>query len=206
MRAFTQFVFFFSSRSRHTRLVSDWSSDVCSSDLRRLHVPEPPDDPIEAVAEALHLEPIGRFHERRLRARDRQEEHLLVQDVRVLEVVEEERGDAAGVRGEEHRSSLRARRLLRFESARNVSSGIITDARCAPRRRRPAIHVVKRTKTPRPMQNGTHPPSMNLRKFAVRKARSTARKNAQSGTALASDHPQPFVNTTKYAIVVTVIV
>src|SRR5438093_11204841 len=31
---------FFSSRGRHTRLVSDWSSDVCSSDLvtRRLDV------------------------------------------------------------------------------------------------------------------------------------------------------------------------
>src|SRR5258706_10794471 len=29
------FFFFFSSRRRHTRLVSDWSSDVCSSDLRR---------------------------------------------------------------------------------------------------------------------------------------------------------------------------
>src|SRR5262249_59978785 len=27
--------FFFSSRRRHTRLVSDWSSDVCSSDLCR---------------------------------------------------------------------------------------------------------------------------------------------------------------------------
>src|SRR5262249_58126895 len=27
--------FFFSSRRRHTRLVSDWSSDVCSSDLHR---------------------------------------------------------------------------------------------------------------------------------------------------------------------------
>src|SRR5258706_3118961 len=27
-------VVFFSSRRRHTRLVSDWSSDVCSSDLR----------------------------------------------------------------------------------------------------------------------------------------------------------------------------
>src|SRR5438093_7172264 len=27
------FCFFFSSRRRHTRLVSDWSSDVCSSDL-----------------------------------------------------------------------------------------------------------------------------------------------------------------------------
>src|SRR5262249_58606567 len=29
-------VFFFSSRRRHTRLVSDWSSDVCSSDLAAL--------------------------------------------------------------------------------------------------------------------------------------------------------------------------
>src|SRR5258706_4626241 len=28
--------FFFSSRRRHTRLVSDWSSDVCSSDLFQL--------------------------------------------------------------------------------------------------------------------------------------------------------------------------
>src|SRR5438045_6112890 len=27
--------FFFSSRRRHTRCLSDWSSDVCSSDLRR---------------------------------------------------------------------------------------------------------------------------------------------------------------------------
>src|SRR5437016_11932651 len=30
---FILFFFFFSSRRRHTRLVSDWSSDVCSSDL-----------------------------------------------------------------------------------------------------------------------------------------------------------------------------
>src|SRR5256884_2460766 len=29
------FVFFFSSRRRHTRCSRDWSSDVCSSDLRR---------------------------------------------------------------------------------------------------------------------------------------------------------------------------
>jgi len=28
--------FFLSSRRRHTRLVSDWSSDVCSSDLNSL--------------------------------------------------------------------------------------------------------------------------------------------------------------------------
>ena len=31
-------VFFFSSRRRHTRLVRDWSSDVCSSDLRNIAV------------------------------------------------------------------------------------------------------------------------------------------------------------------------
>src|SRR5258706_5234958 len=39
--------FFFSSRRRHTRLVSDWSSDVCSSDLamqaKLLRVLQPPD-------------------------------------------------------------------------------------------------------------------------------------------------------------------
>src|SRR5262245_37013001 len=29
------FSFFFSSRRRHTRCLSDWSSDVCSSDLRK---------------------------------------------------------------------------------------------------------------------------------------------------------------------------
>src|SRR5438093_12171313 len=33
----TVWVFFFSSRRRHTRLVSDWSSDVCSSDLVAKH-------------------------------------------------------------------------------------------------------------------------------------------------------------------------
>src|SRR5207237_3008838 len=30
-------VFFFSSSRRHTRFKCDWSSDVCSSDLARLH-------------------------------------------------------------------------------------------------------------------------------------------------------------------------
>src|SRR2546429_3574137 len=31
----TSFFFFFSSRRRHTRCSRDWSSDVCSSDLRQ---------------------------------------------------------------------------------------------------------------------------------------------------------------------------
>src|SRR5207253_3954355 len=33
-------LFFFSSRRRHTRWPRDWSSDVCSSDLDRLHAEE----------------------------------------------------------------------------------------------------------------------------------------------------------------------
>src|SRR5205814_5918951 len=33
---FFYFFFFFSSRRRHTRCLSDWSSDVCSSDLLEL--------------------------------------------------------------------------------------------------------------------------------------------------------------------------
>src|SRR5438045_9632532 len=32
---FAIYFFFFSSRRRHTRCLSDWSSDVCSSDLPR---------------------------------------------------------------------------------------------------------------------------------------------------------------------------
>src|SRR5438093_4714568 len=35
-------LFFFSSRRRHTRLVSDWSSDVCSSDLGATYMCEIP--------------------------------------------------------------------------------------------------------------------------------------------------------------------
>src|SRR5262245_62595658 len=33
LRVMTYLLFFFSSRRRHTRCLSDWSSDVCSSDL-----------------------------------------------------------------------------------------------------------------------------------------------------------------------------
>src|SRR5215218_1397942 len=36
------FLFFFSSRRRHTRSLCDWSSDVCSSDLRRRTEPTGP--------------------------------------------------------------------------------------------------------------------------------------------------------------------
>src|SRR5205814_2785227 len=35
------FCFFFSSRRRHTRCLSDWSSDVCSSDIRKVGSPLP---------------------------------------------------------------------------------------------------------------------------------------------------------------------
>src|ERR1035441_2658176 len=40
----TYFFFFFSSRRRHTRCLSDWSSDVCSSDLLLTHYSGLPPD------------------------------------------------------------------------------------------------------------------------------------------------------------------
>src|SRR5205809_6014139 len=45
------FLFFFSSRRRHTRCSRDWSSDVCSSDLGavvELHVRDASDEQIRA--------------------------------------------------------------------------------------------------------------------------------------------------------------
>src|ERR1035441_6932478 len=53
-------VFFFSSRRRHTRCLSDWSSDVCSSDLPGMHRSEPGHEP-------LGLARSSRFHPRRSR-------------------------------------------------------------------------------------------------------------------------------------------
>src|SRR5205814_3731846 len=55
--------FFFSSRRRHTRCLSDWSSDVCSSDLSVGR--EKREHPIggEMSAETLHVVP--RHRERR---------------------------------------------------------------------------------------------------------------------------------------------
>src|SRR5438046_7659406 len=46
-------LFFFSSRRRHTRLVSDWSSDVCSSDLEHADAqPETQAEAVDALIEA----------------------------------------------------------------------------------------------------------------------------------------------------------
>src|SRR5690606_40718251 len=39
------FIFFFSSRRRHTRFSRDWSSDVCSSDLAGARSPLPQSPP-----------------------------------------------------------------------------------------------------------------------------------------------------------------
>src|SRR5258706_7604685 len=48
--------FFFSSRRRHTRLVSDWSSDVCSSDLAERSARKPRAAVERSVPETLPVE------------------------------------------------------------------------------------------------------------------------------------------------------
>src|SRR5437879_10786474 len=47
--------FFFSSRRRHTRYIGDWSSDVCSSDLRELVL-------VGAVVERVRFPPHAAEH------------------------------------------------------------------------------------------------------------------------------------------------
>src|SRR5437867_6221358 len=69
------YVFFFSSRRRHTRSYGDWSSDVCSSDLvdrragRRRHL-----DHLAGGARELEVVGVGRRGDRR-RDAPRSEEH-----------------------------------------------------------------------------------------------------------------------------------
>src|SRR5690625_5613848 len=48
------FLFFFSSRRRHTRWPRDWSSDVCSSDLAALVNKDQVAVTVEAVQAGLH--------------------------------------------------------------------------------------------------------------------------------------------------------
>src|SRR5690349_23691936 len=49
------FLFFFSSRRRHTRSLRDWSSDVCSSDLLKSTLPSLP----ISTAEGRPFEPLS---------------------------------------------------------------------------------------------------------------------------------------------------
>src|SRR3989442_9390350 len=52
------FFFFFSSRRRHTRCGRDWSSDVCSSDLKAASPPPPSPSPVaEKLIEEVVPEP-----------------------------------------------------------------------------------------------------------------------------------------------------
>src|SRR5438093_6349862 len=51
---FILFFFFFSSRRRHTRLVSDWSSDVCSSDLNGFYGSDGRDETVVDAPFAWH--------------------------------------------------------------------------------------------------------------------------------------------------------
>src|SRR5207253_8138416 len=59
-------LFFFSSRRRHTRWPRDWSSDVCSSDLRGTAVLTGQADYSPNVSLETHQEGLKRSEERRV--------------------------------------------------------------------------------------------------------------------------------------------
>src|SRR5438046_7123317 len=105
--------FFFSSRRRHTRLVSDWSSDVCSSDLDlgEARKPRPHDEPLP-VAGKLTRELLEEPRPDRARADER---HVAPEHVPELR------------RSEEHTSELQSLtnlvcRLLLEKKHRNPNS------------------------------------------------------------------------------------
>src|SRR2546422_6915428 len=94
------FVFFFSSRRRHTRCSRDWSSDVCSSDLPR---------PAMRLLHAGHGDERARFREKPSRP---------------------DRGGSARQRSEEHTSELQSRlhlvcRLLLEKKKTRTSSDLV---------------------------------------------------------------------------------
>src|SRR6266536_394785 len=61
-----QYLFFFSRRRQHTRSTRDWSSDVCSSDLRQRRRPERPALAIQRAEVSAGLVARRRSEERRV--------------------------------------------------------------------------------------------------------------------------------------------
>src|ERR1039458_10443656 len=55
VRSLYAYLFFFSSRRRHTRCLSDWSSDVCSFDLATPPSAKPPCRPLVSRPARIHL-------------------------------------------------------------------------------------------------------------------------------------------------------
>src|SRR5215475_15704752 len=58
--------FFFSSRRRHTRFSRDWSSDVCSSDLRSASTVSTSAKPNAPTSAGISWKPPARSEERRV--------------------------------------------------------------------------------------------------------------------------------------------
>src|SRR5262245_62806393 len=109
---FPQF-FFFSSRRRHTRCLSDWSSDVCSSDLASQKLDVTRVKQIEAAVGETHAQPLAaplgkmlfkngpvedNFFFRRQRCRRRSEERRVGKEWRSRCAEEHTRDKSSNVR------------------------------------------------------------------------------------------------------------
>src|SRR5262249_58798913 len=87
-------VFFFSSRRRHTRLVSDWSSDVCSSDLSSPAARVTPDSPaLQVMTDLARVSPATIRPQAPLAGAN---QFMITRGVRLLLVVDE-RENVVGV-------------------------------------------------------------------------------------------------------------
>src|SRR5438093_10725054 len=104
------FFFFFSSRRRHTRLVSDWSSDVCSSDLRG-HADRP------ALPVHVHTEPAQPGH------RIREIELPVLLKLLLLKGVEHAVGELEGILWRQRRLACRLERSEERRVGKECRSG-----------------------------------------------------------------------------------
>src|SRR3712207_4639634 len=85
------YLFFFSSRRRHTRYWRDWSSDVCSSDLLQMVVVEVKEPTVELKYRSLDVEIVVTIGPRQQRG-THQERHLAIVGVDRFHVHPDESG------------------------------------------------------------------------------------------------------------------
>src|SRR5690606_28079273 len=140
--------FFFSSRSRHTRFSRDWSSDVCSSDLRAQGGPDRAGEPALPVRPARPppWPAAGQRHGRRRPGRLRGCAGQAV-------VGRPEKAPVAGAHVAVAGAAVVARRTVRQPRPGRTGAGQPHDPGAPARRRRCPAHDPRRLRGPA----GTHP-------------------------------------------------
>src|SRR4030095_13758694 len=128
-------------------------------------------------------------HGRLVTGQDRQDHHLLVQHLVVLELVEQRRRRPFRVLRHEHRRPLDALRRVIPEAGKDLDEGHahLRHLAEAPARPHPPCGITLNNASAATM--GTHPPWKSLARLAPKNARSTRRKSPTRPPARSRDQP-----------------